>query len=273
MAKRVITAIIGLPVVIFIVIFGGWPLALMCLVASLMGLRELYRAFSKVDKAVHVIGYIAAIGYFIAIFVFGACQWLFIALALFIVFAQACLVLFFNQLELEDVIVTIYGLLYVPFLLGFILLVREFALGQYFVWLIFTAAFGCDTFAYLTGVTIGRRKLVGSPSPSKSVEGLIGGVLGAALVGFVYGFFIMHFRDPGVEGFILICVIVSLIGAIFCIFGDLAASAIKRRKDIKDFSSLLPGHGGVMDRVDGVLFVAPVVYLAVYVMYHAGIIA
>jgi len=268
--KRVITAIIGLPLVIFVVIIGGWPLALMCLLASLMGLRELYRAFSKADKLVHVVGYIATIGYFFAIFIFGACQWLFIALALFIVFAQTCLVLFFNRLELEDVVVTVYGLLYVPFLLSFIVLVREFALGQYFVWLIFTAAFGCDTFAYITGVTVGRHKLVGSPSPKKSVEGLFGGVFGAALVGFVYGLFVMRFSDPGVDGFILICVIVSMIGAVFCIFGDMAASAIKRRKDIKDFSSLLPGHGGVMDRVDGVLFVAPLVYLAIYVMSHMG---
>ncbi|MCL2362369.1 MAG: phosphatidate cytidylyltransferase [Defluviitaleaceae bacterium] len=266
MLKRIITAIIGLPFVIFLVIFGGWPLFLMCLVLALMGLRELYRAFSKADKFVHVIGYTCTIGYFIGIFIGGVGQWLFLALAFFIIIVQTFLVLFFNKLALEDVLVTIYGLLYVPFLLSFIILVREYTLGQYFIWLIFTAAFGCDTFAYMAGVTVGRHKLKNSPSPKKSVEGLIGGVLGAALVGFLYGFFIVRFFDPGVEHFILISVIVSLIGAALCIFGDMAASAIKRRTDIKDFSSLLPGHGGVIDRADGIMFVAPFVFLVMRII-------
>jgi len=270
--KRVITAMIGLPLVIFLVIFGDWPLALMCLAASLMGLRELYRALSTGDKPIHIIGYVATIGYFIAIFIFGTQHWLFISLALFIIITQCCLVVFFSKLAFEDIIITIYGLLYVPFLLSFIVLVREFTLGQYFVWLIFTSAFGCDTFAYITGVSIGKHKLTNSPSPKKSVEGLIGGILGAALVGFLYGFFIVQFANPNVEHFILISTIVSLIGAVFCIFGDMAASAIKRYKGVKDFSSLLPGHGGVMDRIDGVIFVAPFVLLSMYIMTHMGIV-
>jgi len=146
--------------------------------------------------------------------------------------------------------------------------VREAELGRYLVWLVFTSAFGCDTFAYITGVTLGRHKLKNSPSPKKSVEGLVGGVLGAALVGWLYGFFVMRFSAPEMAvNFVIFAAVVSAIGAVFCIFGDMAASAIKRRTGIKDFGALLPGHGGVLDRADSVIFVAPIVYLAVSVIF------
>ena len=264
MFKRLATTVIGLPLVILIVNRGGWPLLLMCMVLSLVGLRELYLAFSKTDKPVHAVGYVFTVGYFTAVFVFGVGHWLLVTLTLFIVGTQTMLVVLFNRVELDDVIATVYGFLYVPFLLSFIVLVREQPLGQYFVWLIFTSAFGCDTFAYIAGVTMGRHKLVNTPSPKKSVEGIIGGVLGAALVGWLYGFLVVRFAQPGTDvNFMLIAAVVSAFGAVFCIFGDMAASAIKRRTGIKDFGALLPGHGGVLDRADSVIFLAPMVYLAV----------
>ena len=268
MIKRLITTVIGLPLVILIVNHGGLPLLLLCAILSLVGLRELYRAFSKADKPIHIVGYISTVGYFAAVFVFGAGHFLLIALTLFIVCVQAVLVVMFNRVQLEEIIVTVYGFMYVPFLLSFIVLVREHALGQYFVWLIFTSAFGCDTFAYITGVTMGRHKLKNTPSPKKSVEGIIGGVLGATFIGVLYGFLIVHFADPALTiNFVLFAAVVSLFGAVFCIFGDMAASAIKRRTGIKDFGALLPGHGGVLDRADSVIIVAPVVYMAVSILF------
>jgi len=265
--KRVITAVIGLPVVIFIVYLGGWPLLLMCLLIALVGLRELYLAFSKTDRPIHFVGYGATVGYFVAAQYFGVGYWLLIALMLFIVTAQTCMVVFFKKLTLKDITVSIYGFLYVPFLLSFIVLVREHPLGQYYVWLIFTSAFGCDTFAYIAGTTFGKHKLVNTPSPKKSVEGLIGGILGAALVGLVYGFFLSRFADPeGAAYSMIIATVISLFGAAFSIIGDMAASAIKRHTGIKDFGNLLPGHGGVLDRVDSIIVVAPIVYFVMNVL-------
>ena len=262
MRKRVITAVIGLPMVIFMVYRGGWPLHLLCMILSLVGLRELYRAFSKADKFIHIIGYVATVAYFVAALYFGAGYWLLIALMLFIITAQTCMVVFFKQLSLTDIVVTVYGFLYVPFLLSFIVLVREHPLGTYYVWLIFTSAFGADTFAYIAGTTLGKHKLVNTPSPKKSVEGLIGGVLGAALLGLLYGFFMSRFADPEAAAYsMIIATVVSLFGAVFSVIGDMAASAIKRHVDIKDFGTLLPGHGGVLDRVDSIIVVAPIVYL------------
>ena len=267
MLKRLLTTIIGLPVVILIVNHGGLPLLLICMIFSLMALRELYRAFSKADKSIHFVGYIFTVVYFVAVFIFGAGYWLLIVLTLFIIGVQTLLVLLFNRLSLEDVIVTVYGFLYVPFLFSFIVLVRELPLGQFYVWLIFTSAFGCDTFAYLAGVTMGRHKLKNTPSPKKSVEGVIGGVTGAALAGLVYGFFVTRFAtlDANVN-FMLFAAVVSLIGAVFSVIGDMAASAFKRRTGIKDFGAIFPGHGGVLDRVDSVIIVAPIVYLALNVL-------
>jgi len=259
---RLVTTIIALPLVIFIVNHGGLPLLLMCMILSLVGLRELYRAFSKEDKPVHIVGYVFTLVYFGAVFAFGAGYWLLVGLALFIICVQALLVALFNRLSIEDTVVTVYGFLYVPFLLSFIVLVRELPLGQFYVWLIFTSAFGCDTFAYITGVTLGRHKLKNTPSPKKSVEGIIGGMIGAALVGLIYGYFVVHFAAPETTvNLMLFAAVVSLIGAVFSVIGDMAASAIKRRTDIKDFGALLPGHGGVLDRADSVIIVAPIVYL------------
>jgi len=264
MIKRVLTAVVGLPFVLFLVHIGGLPLLIACAGLAIIGLRELYLAFSKTHRPVHFIGYGFTVLYFAAIYVFGAGYWLLIALTLFIITAQTGLVVFFKRLTLQEIITTVYGFLYVPFLLSFIVLVREHALGWYYVWLIFIASMGSDTFAYLTGVSIGRRKLTGSPSPSKSLEGVFGGVIGATFVGVLYGFVLAHFFS--VQGIMLNAAVICFIGGIFSVIGDMAASAVKRHMDIKDFGNVFPGHGGVLDRVDSVVIVAPIVYMAMNIL-------
>ena len=270
MLKRVITTIVGLPIVLFVVFFGSWLLLLTCVIVSLIGLRELYRAFSGEDKPIHLVGYIFTLIYFAAIFFLGSGYWLLITLTLFVIVAKTCLVIFFKQLPLKDCITTIYGFLYVPFLISFIVLVREHDLGRYYVWLIFISSFGCDTFAYLTGTAFGRNKLKDSPSPSKSVEGLIGGVIGAGLLGLLYGFFASRFfatfSGEYAHSVMLVSTIIALVGAVFSIVGDMAASALKRHTAIKDFGNVFPGHGGMLDRLDSIIVVAPMVYMVMSIM-------
>ncbi|MCL2217648.1 MAG: phosphatidate cytidylyltransferase [Defluviitaleaceae bacterium] len=272
--RRALTAVIGLPLVIYLVHVGGWALLVVLAALAVIGLREFYIAFSKTDKPIHGIGYFFTGAYFVAIYIFGAGYWLLIALTLFIVTVQACLVVFYKHLPLKECVSTVYGFLYVPFLLSFIALVRQHEYGgHFFVWLIFTASFGCDTFAYLTGVTIGRRRLKNSPSPSKSVEGLVGGIIGAGLVGLIFGFAYGNFSDafnPGISLHLiaLLAMGVSLVGAVFSIIGDMAASAVKRFCEIKDFGNVFPGHGGVLDRIDSVIIVAPIVYIAINILFR-----
>jgi phosphatidate cytidylyltransferase len=277
--KRTLTVVIGMPLVLWIVYTGGIPLLVVCCIIALIGLREFYLAFSKKDRLIHVIGYLATAGYFGAIFYFGAGYWLLIALTSFIITVQTCLVVFFRKLPISECISTVYGFLYVSFLLSFVVLVRGYKfgaheLGYYYVWLIFTASFGCDTFAYLTGSLFGKNKLKDSPSPSKSVEGLIGGVIGATLIGLAYGFIVSRFAEntEATANIILIATVISFVGAIFSIIGDLAASAVKRHCGIKDFGNLFPGHGGVMDRIDSIVTVAPMVYMVMNVMVFLGLV-
>ena len=267
MFKRTMTVVVGLPILVFLVYIGGLPLVILCAVMALIGLRELYAALSGKHEHIHILGYVFTVGYFVAIYLFGSGYPQLVVLTLFIIVAQACLVIFFKKLTLKACIGTVYGVLYIPVLLSFIVLVREQNLGQFYVWLIFTSAFGCDTFAYVTGTTIGKRRLTGSPSPNKSFEGVIGGVLGAALVGCIYGFFVVQFSGQfdGWE-FMIKAMVISAIGAVFCVVGDMAASAIKRHTGIKDFGNVFPGHGGVLDRIDSIVVAAPVVYMVTHVM-------
>ncbi|MCL2356709.1 MAG: phosphatidate cytidylyltransferase [Defluviitaleaceae bacterium] len=275
--KRAITVTIGLPLVVLVVWhgdrFGGLPLLLFCAIAAVIGQRELYLAFSKQDRSIHSVGYLATAVYFCMIFAVHnfdsvSWYWLLIVLTAFIVLVQTCLVVFFRKLPVSECVTTIYGFLYVPFMLSFVVLVRMHDLGFYYVWLIFTATFGCDSFAYFVGSLFGKKKLTKSPSPSKSVEGLIGGVIAATLIGAGYGFAVSRFSayPENVQYMVLISTVVSFVGALFSIVGDLAASAVKRYCEIKDFGNVFPGHGGVMDRLDSIIIVAPMVYMVMNVM-------
>ena len=118
----------------------------------------------------------------------------------------------------------------------------------------------------LQGYFFGRHKMAPKLSPKKSVEGGIGGVVASAVIGGIYGFLV----SPHMSGVIAYPVVTfaaaSFIGAFFAIVGDLAASAIKRNHDVKDYGTLIPGHGGILDRFDSVIFTAPAVYWAVYLI-------
>ena len=131
--------------------------------------------------------------------------------------------------------------------------------GAYLVWLIFLCSWGCDTCAYCVGKLIGKHKMSPKLSPHKSVEGAIGGVVGAALLTALYSFI---FKDAmGLTGNeIWLLAGISAIGALISMVGDLTASAIKRNYDIKDYGKLIPGHGGILDRFDSVIFTAPIIY-------------
>jgi len=124
--------------------------------------------------------------------------------------------------------------------------------GKFIVWLIFLCSWGCDTSAYCVGMLIGKHKMAPVLSPKKSVEGAVGGVIGAAVFAVIYG--VLTHGHPFEYAVICAC------GALISMVGDLAASAIKRNKGIKDYGTLIPGHGGILDRFDSMIFTAPVIY-------------
>lgn len=168
-------------------------------------------------------------------------------------------VLAFPKFRAESVMASIFAFLYAPVMLSFIDLTRMYTDGIQLVWLILISAWGCDTCAYCVGKLIGRKKIFPHLSPKKTLGGCIGGIVGAALLGAAFAA-CMGFREP--KALCLIAVICGL-GGVAGMLGDLAASAIKRNRDIKDYGKLIPGHGGIMDRFDSVIVTAPLTYFLI----------
>jgi len=183
----------------------------------------------------------------------------------------------FPKFQASQVLASFFSFFYGPVCLSFIYLTRELgrgasgsrdAAGLYIVWLILFCSWGCDTCAYCVGMLFGKHKMSPILSPKKSVEGAVGGVAGAAALGALYGYVIRgRFAD---ERVILFFALICAVGALISMVGDLAASAIKRNAGIKDYGKLIPGHGGVMDRFDSVIFTAPVIYFMAVALFALG---
>jgi phosphatidate cytidylyltransferase len=150
-------------------------------------------------------------------------------------------------------------------MLSYVYLLREMENGGYMVILIFVCSWGNDTLAYCAGVLFGKHKMSPKLSPKKSIEGLIGGILGAGILGAIFGI-IYNSQVNELSNAWLIFGIIGALGAVPAVIGDLAASAIKRNNAIKDYGKLIPGHGGIMDRFDSMIFTAPIIYYLVNYM-------
>ena len=262
MKTRVISSIVALPILLLFGFLGGIPMKAACLLVSLIGLKEIYQAFFNEFKLISLTGYVACIFYVGLIDIISK-EYLIFILTLLILITFAFMVICHTTVTIYDAVTVIFGFLYVPFLLTNVYLTRQLQEGgSYLVWLIFISAWGCDSGAYMFGVTFGKRKLIPTLSPNKTIEGSIGGVLTSAVLGGLYAWFISE-KLASFENHVLIisCVIICSLGAVLAQFGDLTASAIKRTTKIKDFGNVMPGHGGVVDRFDSILFTAPVIYL------------
>ena len=145
-----------------------------------------------------------------------------------------------------------------------ILATRELPHGDIMYLLIFIAAWSTDTFAYFTGKLFGKHKLLPAISPKKTIEGTVGGIIFCSLAFIIYGYIIVNFfeRSSKEPSYILLG-IAGIVVSIVAQLGDLAASAIKRNYDADDFGTIFPGHGGIIDRFDSVMAVAPVIMLIV----------
>ena len=154
-------------------------------------------------------------------------------------------------------------------MLSFIYMIRELEGREFLVWMVLISSWGCDTLAYCAGSLLGKHHPFKELSPKKSTEGCIGGILGSALLGLMFGLFYVRkfIPDQCVEWKLaLICGLGALIGMV----GDLAASGIKRNNNIKDFGHLIPGHGGVMDRFDSMILCGPAAYILTYLLVAAS---
>ena len=265
--SRLISGVILVVLAFLFIHFGGNLLLCVCGIISLIGLFEFYRVFELERSALGVIGYVAVIIYYLNLAFSFLPSVMLLVMAL--VIALMCAMVFkYPDYKPNQIMQTFFGVFYVAVMISCVYLTRELPNGRYLVWLIFWCSWGCDTCAYCVGKLIGKHKMTPKLSPKKSVEGAFGGVIGAAILAFLYGL-IFHKPLNADFGYILLMVVICAAGALLSMVGDLCASAIKRNYDIKDYGKLIPGHGGIMDRFDSVIFTAPVIYYLSILLFNA----
>lgn len=234
-------------------------------IISFIGMFELYRVFHIEKTPAGVVGYAAVFVYYANLLWNFIPDTMMFTLAVLVAF-MAVYVFSFPKYRADQIVAGFFGIFYVAVMLSYIYQTRMLEKGIYVVWLIFICSWGCDTCAYCVGVLIGKHKMAPILSPKKSVEGAVGGVLGTALLTVLYGFIFKEQMEFSIE-YIFVLAGISAVGALISMVGDLAASAIKRNYDIKDYGTLIPGHGGILDRFDSVIFTAPIIYyLALYLI-------
>ncbi len=299
MKTRVISGVFLFLIIATVLLSGGPVLFVFTLLISVKGFLELTRAMkvrvnfltnkeniaagtkhegrksladifeeTKGMNLLEVIGICGILGYYSVLFFAKTSLFVMLTITLTIILLLFAYVFAFPKYEARQIMSTVFSFVYAPIMLGYLYLTRELEHGFYIVWLIIISSWVCDTCAYFFGVMFGKHKLAPVLSPKKSIEGSIGGIFGSAVVGFLLAYLLYRFnllpgKDAILWGFPLICAVGAMVSQV----GDLAASGIKRNFDIKDYGTLIPGHGGIIDRFDSVIFTAPMIYyLAVLIL-------
>lgn len=254
--KRFISGMILFLAVAVILIFGNSTAVNLTISAvAIIAINEYFNSLSKKYKVERWIGNILAI---LLAFVNVLPKEM-----LILMFPIGIALLFFKVIITEmktnfvDIAITGFGIIYIIGFIMFIPLIYMSEHGKLLIWYLAISAWGTDTFAYLVGIKFGKHKLT-PISPKKSIEGSIGGIVGSTLIAIIYTYFINKICNAGISYLEItgIAVVLSVLSQI----GDLAASSIKRYVDIKDFGKIIPGHGGMLDRIDSILFIAPFAY-------------
>ena len=266
--KRVSSAMIGFPIVVAILIYGNKYLVDIAIsIIAMLSLHEYFHCFKEQEKNKNLspIAYIAALSIAFIHIIPGQYVLKTIGAIIPISILVLCAQVIATNMKynVKDIAITVFGICYIVIFLMYIPIIRETINGKITIWFVFITAWGTDVFAYLVGKKYGKHKF--SPiSPNKSIEGCFGGVIGAVALSIAYTIICntwlgMKFNYLYI---ILIATVLSLVGQL----GDFAASSIKRYTGIKDFSNLIPGHGGMLDRIDSVIFIAPFAYFLLMVL-------
>lgn len=270
MRTRIISGVIMAAGGLVALFVGGYVAGTIVMLIALGAYYELCKACKTLDQekkpvnAATIMGYIAIIAYY-ANLMWGPKDTFYtlnaVILLIVVLWQLAVYVFTYPRFKTGQIMAGVFNLLYAPFMLSYLYpIMVSFERGKYLVFLVFVASSISDACAYFVGVSMGKHKLAPLVSPKKSIEGSIGGILGAAIIGLIYGVVLYKlgiFTQVEVTwGFALI----GGIGSVISQIGDLAASAIKRDHEIKDYSHLIPGHGGIMDRMDSICVTAPIIY-------------
>lgn len=259
--KRVVSSAIILLLVLVIFLLGNkYVVDIFTAIVAIRCIHELFHAFEqKGHHPVRPIGYIAALSICFlhiipreyVLLMIGAI----IPLTILVSFILA--ILKKTKTNIIDIAITFFGVCYIVLFLMFVPIIRNMENGKWIIWYVFIASWMTDVFAYIVGKTAGKHHFT-DVSPKKTIEGCVGGILGAALCIILYTFIINKYLNLNINYFMILGfgIILSIISQI----GDLSASVIKRYAGIKDYSNLIPGHGGMLDRIDSLIFIAPFAY-------------
>ena len=262
--KRLLTSLIGFPIVVLLIALGNAPIIdFSIMIVAIVCMYEYIGVVSKVCNPIKWIMYLSTVIIFLIsvlpiniiqnIMVFS------IPVTLLILFLH--IIISDMNITFKDVAYTLLGMAYITGFILFMALIVVQERGKLALGYILMTAWATDVFAFTAGILIGKHHF-SKISPKKTVEGCIFGIIGAIIVGFIYAIIASKVGVISINGIgylyaILIPTGLSIISQI----GDFAASSIKRFADVKDYGSLLPGHGGMLDRIDSVIFIAPFVYM------------
>ena len=255
--SRVLVSVVGIPVLVAIVLWAP-SIVVLAAVALLAGIGaiELQQCVSGERKSEMI--YMSAV-----VAVFTVCWYyerpehipMLLMIESMVVFSYA--IVKGGAVKFGQIMAAVFGSFAIGYSFSAFLRLEMTGLHRAYLLLPFILSFGCDTFAYFVGCSIGKHKLAPKVSPKKSVEGAVGGLLGNILCGLVFAFVLDRWMGGSV-GYLPMAIL-ALVCGIFAQIGDLSFSLIKREFGIKDYGKLFLAHGGVLDRFDSVLFVTPVI--------------
>ncbi len=271
--KRLLSGVVIITVMGIAFAFGGYLLSVLLMLISIVGYFELVKALcSETEKrsvnGPDLIAVICIILYYMAVNFTSDATYLIIGIGGFMVLELVWFVIKFPMYSSDRIVRTVFSVIYCPIMLSFIYMIRELEGREFLVWMVLISSWGCDTLAYCAGSLFGKHHPFKDLSPKKSTEGCIGGIIGTAILGYIFAIlYVKRFMPVQyVEWKIaLICGVGALVGMV----GDLAASGIKRNNNIKDFGHLIPGHGGIMDRFDSMILCGPAAYILTYLLVAA----
>lgn len=258
---RLISGIILLAIVIATGLIGGPIFFALVAVLSLIGLFEIYRMLQLQNSVFYLLSMILWGADMVCLFLenFEAAD----AICLFsILIFLAVFVFRYPKFDISQVFSAYAGFMYSVMLFSFLFRIRCMEDGMLLLWLVFIGSWGSDTCAYVAGRLFGKHKAFPVLSPKKTIEGCLGGAVGTSICFFIYAILVkVIFSDITLNVFLF--AVIGILASVVSQIGDLAASAMKRKCNIKDYGKLIPGHGGVIDRFDSLLFTAPLIYYAV----------
>ncbi|WP_408954518.1 phosphatidate cytidylyltransferase [Natroniella sp. ANB-PHB2] len=260
LSKRIISAIIGIPLLVFIFNLGGLPFMILNLIVVILALNEYYQLVEeKGIKSNRLSGYLIGVIWILVIYLTNNLNLIYplVSLAVIVLLIKQILIKT-DQSAILTTAATLFGAVYITGLFSHLILLYNLELsggngGRLIVWLPILATWLTDIGAYFVGMNFGKHRLAPRISPNKTIEGAVGGLIGSIIMTIIFGRYFLNFTY--LTGILL----GGLIGLVAQL-GDLAVSVFKRDAEIKDSGELIPGHGGILDRLDSLLFSIPVVY-------------